>query len=107
MLQGITGMRLSELSNTISTNADKTWCPAPSCAITIQIILLRSKIIDIKITTQYDYLKMNKYVVKHTWSSACLSSLRRLWKRSLNTNRIATKDTPNRKLNVIFIPTKS
>lgn len=31
-----------------------------------------------------------KYEMCRTWSSACLSSLRRFWKRSLNTNRMAT-----------------
>lgn len=33
MISGkLTGMRLSELSKTISTKADTTWWPAPSCS---------------------------------------------------------------------------
>lgn len=33
----------------------------------------------------------NRNKLDHTWSRACLSSLRKFWNRSLNTKRIARK----------------
>jgi len=77
--QNITGIRLSELSNTISTKADKTRCPLPSC----------KEKNSFKIYQILQLLISPGYELCHTWSSACLSSLPRFWKRSLNTKRMA------------------
>lgn len=80
-------MRLSELSNTISTKADTTWCPAPSCSFCHNKISQHEKTSQFILERGMQSTKSKQR--KHTWRRACLSSLRIFWNRSLRTKRMA------------------